>query len=321
MQAGQTSLCYDADFYPFGGERDITTTCGSNYKFEGKERDTETGDDDFGARYYTSRLGRWLSADWSSVPAPVPYANLTNPQTLNLYAMVSDNPETFADLDGHQCGPTMPGTLSQCKGNTTTPTARGDGPSQKNGTTTSTTQAAQGAAISAGASLTNDAAARASYAAQASELSGPNASAARTALQQSTYQKLSPVGQAITDTLKQSRGGQLAGKTAAELVESASRTNEAVNAAGNAARVAGPACSGCWDINLPYRFGFTRAKRESCGRGGRCMGGSFNWRCFRCQSWSRCRFFLWTWAGHRNRSGSRSLDRWRSGRGRRQQNW
>src|SRR5215469_17866144 len=241
VQAGATSLCYDADFYPFGGERDITASCGSNYKFEGKERDTETGNDDFGARYYTSRLGRWLSADWSAVPAPVPYANLTNPQTLNLYAMVSDNPETFADLDGHQCGPTMPGTLSQCKGNTTTPTARGDGPSQKNGTTTSTTQAAQGAAISAGASLTNDAAARASYAAQASELSGPNASAARTALQQSTYQKLSPVGQAITDTLKQSRGGQLAGKTAAELVESASRTNEAVNAAGNAARVAGPA--------------------------------------------------------------------------------
>jgi hypothetical protein len=35
------------------------------------------------------------------VPAPVPYANLTNPQTLNLYAMVADDPESFADLDGH----------------------------------------------------------------------------------------------------------------------------------------------------------------------------------------------------------------------------
>ncbi|MHB8486153.1 MAG: RHS repeat-associated core domain-containing protein [Candidatus Acidiferrales bacterium] len=102
VQVGATSLCYDADFYPFGGERIITNTCAQNYKFEGKERDTETGNDDFGARYYTSRLGRWLSADWSSVPAPVPYANLSNPQTLNLYAMVSENPETFADLDGHQ---------------------------------------------------------------------------------------------------------------------------------------------------------------------------------------------------------------------------
>ncbi|MFZ0464461.1 MAG: RHS repeat-associated core domain-containing protein, partial [Candidatus Acidiferrales bacterium] len=88
VQAGQTAVCgvypersrRNADFYPFGGERDITNTCTQNYKFEGKERDTETGNDDFGARYYTSRLGRWLSADWSAVPAPVPYANLTNPQ-------------------------------------------------------------------------------------------------------------------------------------------------------------------------------------------------------------------------------------------------
>ena len=114
VQAGGTSPCFDADFLPFGYEKDVTTTCSQNYKFEGKERDTETGDDDFGARYYTFRLGRWLSADWSSVPAPVPYANLTNPQTLNLYAMVSDNPESFADLDGHQCQVNAPGGIS-CK--------------------------------------------------------------------------------------------------------------------------------------------------------------------------------------------------------------
>ena len=114
VQAGQTSVCFDADFYPFGGERDVTTTCSQNYKFEGKERDTETGDDDFGARYYTFRLGRWLSADWSSVPAPVPYANLTNPQTLNLYAMVSDNPESFADLDGHDTITGTGGTTGGC---------------------------------------------------------------------------------------------------------------------------------------------------------------------------------------------------------------
>src|SRR5271170_1163437 len=95
------TFCYDADFYPYGGEKVYTNTCPQNYKFEGKERDTESGNDDFGARYYSSVYGRWLSPDWSSVPAPVPYANLNNPQTLNLYAMVSDNPETFADLDGH----------------------------------------------------------------------------------------------------------------------------------------------------------------------------------------------------------------------------
>jgi len=101
VQEGQTSPCYDADFLPFGYEKQVTNTCAQNYKFEGKERDTETGNDDFGARYYSNHFGRWLSPDWSAVPAPVPYANLTNPQTLNLYGMVSDNPESFADLDGH----------------------------------------------------------------------------------------------------------------------------------------------------------------------------------------------------------------------------
>jgi RHS repeat-associated protein len=74
---------------------------GVRSRCKGKERDLETGNDDFGARYYSSSFGRWLSPDWSSVPAPVPYANLSNPQTLNLYAMVRDNPESFADLDGH----------------------------------------------------------------------------------------------------------------------------------------------------------------------------------------------------------------------------
>jgi len=105
-------VCYDADFYPYGGERPYTNTCPQNYKFEGKERDTETGNDDFGARYYSNRFGRWLSADWSSVPVPVPYAN---PQTLNLYAMVADDPETSADLDGHFPGSGGTSGIGDCR--------------------------------------------------------------------------------------------------------------------------------------------------------------------------------------------------------------
>jgi len=99
------------------GEKRVTNTCAQNYKFEGKERDTETGNDDFGARYYSNHFGRWLSPDWSAVPAPVPYANLTNPQTLNLYGMVSDNPESFSDLDGH----TSPCGLDSCPAATKDP--------------------------------------------------------------------------------------------------------------------------------------------------------------------------------------------------------
>jgi RHS repeat-associated protein len=119
------TVCYEADFPPYGQERAYTNTCTQNpYKFEGKERDSETQNDEFGARNYSWRFGRWLSADWSSLPVPVPYANLANPQTLNLYAMVADDPESFADLDGHEGGATgsgnngtvMPGTPCTVQG-------------------------------------------------------------------------------------------------------------------------------------------------------------------------------------------------------------
>src|SRR5271154_6962237 len=95
------TVCYDADFDPFGGEHAFTNTCPQNYKFNGKERDSETGNDDFGARSYASTFGRFLSPDWSAIPAPVPYADLTNPQSLNQYAFVKDNPVSFSDPSGH----------------------------------------------------------------------------------------------------------------------------------------------------------------------------------------------------------------------------
>jgi RHS repeat-associated protein len=62
------------------------------HHFTGKERDTESGNDYFGARYYASSMGRWLSPDWSAKVMPVPYAKLADPQTLNLYAYVSHPP-------------------------------------------------------------------------------------------------------------------------------------------------------------------------------------------------------------------------------------
>src|SRR6266403_1268952 len=95
------TVCYDADYDPFGKEIVVINTCPQNYKFNGKERDTETNLDDFGARYYSSQFGRWISPDWSASPSAVPYADLMNPQSLNLYSYVRNNPVTLADLDGH----------------------------------------------------------------------------------------------------------------------------------------------------------------------------------------------------------------------------
>lgn len=69
----------------------------------GKERDTESGLDYFGARYYGSTMGRWMSPDWASKPEAVPYASLDNPQSLNLYGYVNNNPLSKADPDGHCC--------------------------------------------------------------------------------------------------------------------------------------------------------------------------------------------------------------------------
>jgi len=69
--------------------------------FTGKERDPESGDDYFGARYYGSNIGRFVSPDWSNEQEPVPYADLGDPQTLNLYGYVRNSPLFKADVDGH----------------------------------------------------------------------------------------------------------------------------------------------------------------------------------------------------------------------------
>ncbi len=71
--------------------------------FTGKERDTESGNDYFEARYFASGMGRWLSPDWSAKEEPVPYAKLDDPQTLNLYGYVGNNPSDRTDPDGHAC--------------------------------------------------------------------------------------------------------------------------------------------------------------------------------------------------------------------------
>jgi RHS repeat-associated protein len=89
-------------YYPFGQEASTFTDNSPNhYKFTGKERDAESGLDYFGARYYASSMGRFMSPDWAAKVAPVPYAKLDDPQSLNLYSYVRNNPLSRADADGH----------------------------------------------------------------------------------------------------------------------------------------------------------------------------------------------------------------------------
>jgi RHS repeat-associated protein len=91
---------WSGTFLPFGQEWNPQITT-NHYKFTGKERDSESSLDYFGARYYSSAMGRWMSPDWADKPEPVPYADLSDPQSLNLYGYVRNNPMSHADADGH----------------------------------------------------------------------------------------------------------------------------------------------------------------------------------------------------------------------------
>jgi RHS repeat-associated protein len=98
-----TGACeQDIDYYPYGGV--ITNHCpnvAQNYKFTGKERDSESGLDYFGARHYASGLGRFMIADWKAKPTSVPFADFGDPQSLNLYSYVRNTPTSLYDPDGH----------------------------------------------------------------------------------------------------------------------------------------------------------------------------------------------------------------------------
>ena len=74
--------------------------CGQSL-FTGKERDSDSSLDNFTARYYSSQMGRFMSPDWSASPEDVPYADFGNPQSLNLYGYVKNNPLSLTDPDGH----------------------------------------------------------------------------------------------------------------------------------------------------------------------------------------------------------------------------
>jgi RHS repeat-associated protein len=90
---------------PFGDQLNctISTSGPTEHHFTGKERDAESGLDYFGARYYASNMGRFMSPDWSASIQPVPYAKLGDPQSLNLYGYMLNSPLGGVDSDGHAC--------------------------------------------------------------------------------------------------------------------------------------------------------------------------------------------------------------------------
>jgi RHS repeat-associated protein len=88
------SLQSNLDYLPFGEllGGDSTTT----HKFTGKERDLESGLDNFGARYDSSSLGRFMTPD----PSPMGVA-VGDPQSWNLYSYVRNRPLGSVDPNGY----------------------------------------------------------------------------------------------------------------------------------------------------------------------------------------------------------------------------
>ena len=112
--------CYKADFLPYGTENTpsgFTNSCSTNYKFTGYERDSETGNDYAFARYYSQKEMRFLSPD------PLT-GDVTDPQTLNKYTYVRNNPVNLIDPTGMLLDiptPGDPGGLGDCGPDECTP--------------------------------------------------------------------------------------------------------------------------------------------------------------------------------------------------------
>jgi RHS repeat-associated protein len=95
---GGSATGYKLDYYPYGGVITDSDTGDDRYQFTGKERDSESGLDNFGARYYSSNLGRFMSPDPDNTGA-----TLQSPQSWNAYSYVLNNPLNAIDATGLDC--------------------------------------------------------------------------------------------------------------------------------------------------------------------------------------------------------------------------
>lgn len=94
---GSTSVTSGAQpssqtYYPYGAVR--SGTLPTDYTFTGQRADASDGLMYYGARYYDAGLGRFTQPD-TLVPNPL------NPQDLNRYAYVRNNPVKYTDPTGH----------------------------------------------------------------------------------------------------------------------------------------------------------------------------------------------------------------------------
>ncbi len=89
---------YDVAYAPYGENYSGSGT--TDLSFTGQNQDTVTGLHDFMFREYHPASGRWISPD----PAGLAAAEMTNPQSWNRYAYVSNEPSNVVDPFGLYIG-------------------------------------------------------------------------------------------------------------------------------------------------------------------------------------------------------------------------
>ena len=94
--SGQVVESHDYDVFGQEENPQAGTQAPQPKRFAGKERDTETGWDYFGARYDGSKIGRFTTVD----PASTIKENVLDPQRWNRYAYARNNPLRYVDPDG-----------------------------------------------------------------------------------------------------------------------------------------------------------------------------------------------------------------------------
>src|SRR5207247_1744855 len=99
------SVCDNYDYLPYGEQ--LTGGNCTILRFTGKERDSESGLDNFRARFFGSSMGRFTRPD----PIMFSKQKVVDPQQWNMYAYARNNPLRFLDPTGmYICS----GTKEQC---------------------------------------------------------------------------------------------------------------------------------------------------------------------------------------------------------------
>jgi RHS repeat-associated protein len=246
------AACETIQSLPYGDGQSTSGNCGdpSTRHFTGKERDSETGLDYFGARYYSNGLGRWVTPDWAAKPAAVPYAEFADPQSLNLYTYVRNIPTVRYDEDGHcdVCWAII-----------------------------------QAVSIYLGRVGIQDGHVRSQYREQKTAIErskGSITSAERTALKQELRQGNTALGKALAEAHDAKTAAALAAKSETQLALSAGKLNPAFNAAGKAGQFAGPVLTAVGVgiavhnvVTAPEGQKVETAAKEGGGLGGALAGG------------------------------------------------